>query len=174
MNKVCSKCDKTKDITEYYKSKQYTCGRLPLCKECYKNNYVSKAYHSSYYKKHSKSIKAKSAIWRKNNRERYLEMLRCYREENKEQLHKKQLEYWKNNRERKHVISKRFSDESCRLLKDTYIISIIHQQTMLSYATIRMYPELIDSFRQQVKIKRLLRTTKNKQHGNTKEISETV
>jgi hypothetical protein len=81
-----------------------------------------------------------------NNRQYNKEWQKKYREKHKEYYKDLQL---KSNIER--------TDK----LTDTYIVQNIHYAYGLDYKTIRQHPELIESYRQQIKIKRLLKQKKD-------------
>ena len=58
--------------------------------------------------------------------------------------------------------SKKFYGKlNSKKLKDPYIIEIIRSNTGLENKTIHEHPELIENYRQQIKLKRLLKQKKN-------------
>jgi hypothetical protein len=76
--KICSKCNKSKEITEFYKNKS-------ICKKC----------HNEYYKNY--------AIVNKNKIKEYQ---KSYRNVNKEELKEYQKEYVKNHKGKKYEYDK--------------------------------------------------------------------
>lgn len=85
--KICSKCKRELDITEFYKHKGYKNGLNSICKECKKTeirNWRKQNKESlakkwrKYYLKHKKEILEKQKKYIKKHREKYLEYHRLY------------------------------------------------------------------------------------------------
>ena len=88
---------------------------------------------------------AYSKKYRKEHPEWWKNYMKKYREENKEhiaRLHKPIADIWHKN--------------SCKNLSDTYVINKIAQKSGLKRIDIEPHTELIDAWRQNIKIKRLI------------------
>lgn len=87
MTKYCNRCEATKDLTEFYKSKFSSTGYYSECKACYKQR--NKKYHSENW---DEILKTKQK-YAKNNRDRrrnndYKRMYGISLDEYNEILHK--------------------------------------------------------------------------------------
>jgi 5-methylcytosine-specific restriction endonuclease McrA len=122
--KVCSKCKEEKDISEFCKDSSKPDGLYSSCKSCQK----------SYRKSNKKKIAETNKVWRDKNRDKQINYLREWREENPEYG----SEYYQKNKEQKkkytrqwrienpdkvfaHNMKRRTNGESEELGKDTWI-----------------------------------------------------
>ena len=103
-------------------------------------------YSKIYYQLHPETCKERHANYRINNRIKILK--------------KSRGKYKINQIEILHKIK-----EDVKNLTDNYIEGVMRLTTKLNLKTIRQHPELIENYRQQIKIKRLLKQKKNE---NTK------
>ena len=96
--KVCSKCKKEKELSEFYKHKNDFKSCCKICyKETRKERYKSnKEKELEYYQKNKEKYKE----YYKNNKEYYNEYQKEWRENNKERLKEKRKERYKNNIEK--------------------------------------------------------------------------
>lgn len=85
--KICSKCNKKKDFSEFYKSKRSEDGYNVWCKECSekyqksyreKNKEKSKEYHKNYSKNNSEYLKEKSKNYYKDNKQSIIKRVSNY------------------------------------------------------------------------------------------------
>ncbi len=76
--KVCSKCNKVKPETAYWKHSTTNDGLCGICKSCRKKN------HQAWYQKNKAKVIIVARKWRCRNRERTNENNRKWREKNKE------------------------------------------------------------------------------------------
>ncbi len=95
-NRTCQQCNQTKPITEYYEfyRKGHTFHRLK-CKLCCCANARQatpeaharrRAHAKDYYLRHKKQYAAHAVQWRKDNREKWLEVTRRQRIKKKNQI----------------------------------------------------------------------------------------
>ena len=115
--KVCPKCGRELQLSDFYNDRRRHDGKGIYCKECckkYRENSKEKIkeynrkYSKEYYKNHKEKIKEYNKKYKKeyyeNNKERLKEKTKEYRKNNKEKIkeYKKEYgkEYRKNNRER--------------------------------------------------------------------------
>ena len=108
--KVCSKCNKEKEICEFYKRKESKDGYRSDCKCCFnervleyrKNNKEKiKQRSKDYFQKNKQSHLEKKQIWRKNNPEKYKKQVKDYWDKVKDvQTEKKKI--WINNNRKKY------------------------------------------------------------------------
>jgi len=100
--KICSKCKRELDTTQFSKNKSRKDGLCSECKECYKKWYEENREKQLEYKKK----------WHEENREKQLEYTKKWYEENKE----KALEYakkWREeNREKRLEYAKKWYEEN--------------------------------------------------------------
>lgn len=145
----------------------------------YSNN--RDAYLATKYKWRRKNPDKASAIRRKNYLKHKNE--RCNYAKIYRQLHYESIKEWEanyqiNNREiilqRNRIQHKRnrikISDtnkENAKNLTDNYVESIIRRTTKLNLKTIRQNPKFIENYRQQIKVKRLLKSKGNEQSTKT-------
>lgn len=89
--KICSTCEQEQPITEYHKQSSRKDGHSYQCKSCIK---IASA---NRYKRDSHKIKAKTAEWTNNNKERKYEKSREWNANNPERIYEYQLRYRENN-----------------------------------------------------------------------------
>lgn len=122
--KKCKKCEESKDLLEFYKSKNHADGYLNKCKSClsieYKEKYElnkeeikrkiyerrinnperHKEISKKGYHKHREKNKIREKEWRENNPERVKEYNKNYIIENKDILNIKRKEYLEKNQDK--------------------------------------------------------------------------
>lgn len=125
----------------YYESRKEDLKKYAI--EWYKNN---KETVLNQHKEKSEELKEDCKNWRKNNKDKVKSYKKTYEEENKEA----------------HLIAKSKRTKSAiARLPDYYVSNQIKKQTGLSIETIKKNPELIENHREQIKLKRLIKTIKN-------------
>lgn len=90
MQKTCTKCNITKDISEFNKNKNSKDGHRAACKQCM----------SAYRKANSEKIKKQKDEWTKNNIEKVREGKKKYRQENFEKISRQKKEWRQKNIDR--------------------------------------------------------------------------
>lgn len=166
MERTCKKCGETKPIDKFVKSKGCSEGYCFTCRLCYnsharqivnketraeknKQYKVShkeyfKQYGIQYYKLHKIKFYHQRRKWIENNREKYKEMCN------------------KSSISLKHKLQKRkCSKKAIDSLLDSYIIERLHDIIKIDFKVIKQYPELIENYRQQMRVKRLLKSRKD-------------
>lgn len=135
--KICTKCRVEKGLNEFNKNSKFLDGHEYRCRQC------SRIMFTQYHKEN----RTKLNLYNKKYR----------------LLNQKKIKNWR----KKHPESAKKTNKRCHdELRTSYIVWIIHQSfPELTNSEIRKYPELIESYRQQIKIKRLLKQKKNE---NTK------
>jgi hypothetical protein len=159
MERTCKKCGETKPIEEFGKNhvnnREYISHICKICtghrmKKWRKDNYKEiRRYRIQYDQNHYDIIKNQKSIWEKNNHTG-----------NPDHLRKRKDDYHSNKngqKERQSSYCKSLTDS----LDDQYIIACIKQNYRLERETIKEYPEFIESYRQQIKVKRLIKTKKD-------------
>jgi hypothetical protein len=163
--KICTKCDKVKNIDNYskykYKPKKDGTQKIGIRSYCDKcKNQMTKDWFDK-----NKDYKKQ---WRKENPEKLKEQnIRAkprtdkWRKENKEKLKSKKAKYRLKNIEhikaKKTIEGKKAREE----LQDNYVISQITKRCKLTSKEVRKYPELIETKRLIIKTKRLCKTSQN-------------
>jgi hypothetical protein len=92
--KLCIKCEKTKELSEFGKNRSCKDGLSVYCKQCRKETRTDKprpGYIQEYYLKNKDAIAAKHKEYYEANRETRIAVMKRYYEENKEEL----LQYMK-------------------------------------------------------------------------------
>lgn len=165
MERACKKCGETKPIEEFGKNTKQLRDTIAIyimgsCKKCISN------YNLKYNKNHKKEMHTYNIKnYDKERRKKYYEIrkdeirdtCRLYGQTNKNKLYEKRKEYLKNHPD----IKKELIYRKVRELQDCYIIANIKKSMELDTKTIRDNPELIENYRQYVKVKRLLKSKKN-------------
>lgn len=124
VEKKCTKCLKSKKLTEFSKKSDTKDGLMSHCKLC------RKAKAKLYYQKNKKQIINKSSKYYEHNKDVIKEKHEKYRKENKTKRKIKDKERYKNNREKiiKRVVeytrNKRETDPVCSLKNS--ITALIH------------------------------------------------
>jgi len=185
MKRVCIKCGVEKEIEELRKRNDCKSGYSNICKQCYKE--YNKKYHSKYYQNNKIKCREAAEEYRRShpeyrkrrNKLNYLrrkmnpdfilkEKMRSkkrgergdhakYRKENKELMASRRKMSYSKNIDKIKIKTKEYRKQ----LPDYYIVQKIQASTKLNPKTIRLYPDLIKSYRQQIKMKRLLKQKKN-------------
>lgn len=102
-SKICTKCGKTKPLSDFGNIQKGTGKKRSACKECLnqyqkewqqKNKEKVSGYGREYYGGHKEEIKARSVEWRRTPAGK--ECSRKYREEHKEELTLKRNERLQN------------------------------------------------------------------------------
>ena len=129
MEKTCSKCETTKDLTEFNKRKDTKEGYRSYCRECekewfkiYRENNREKVLegHKLYRENNWEKIAKSHKLYRENNREKVLKRNKLYRENNREKELKRKKLYRENNREKvleSHKLYYENNREKCLLQK---------------------------------------------------------
>lgn len=100
--KICSKCNITKELSSFYKSKKEKDGYQYYCKDCcYESNKGNKTekfeeQHLEYRNKNRKKLCNKSKEYYQNNKEERLKKSKEYRKNNREKYKQYNREYQKN------------------------------------------------------------------------------
>lgn len=104
------------------------------------------------------------------NKDKILQRNRVYANKNKDKIRAKQIEWAQKHRRYlndKYRLSGRLSDRRDTLeLTDNYIIQLIGQNGITTNI-IKQHPELIDNYRQQIKLHRLIKKQSNGQSIET-------
>lgn len=124
-----------------------------------------KELSANYRLTHKNKIKEDQKKWRDENREYMSIRYKKYTIENSEKIIEKSAKYYKQNKNILIEKAKNISKKNVKNLSDSYIKVVIHNSSGLKRDTINENPELIENYRQQIKVKRLLKTIKN---GNKK------
>jgi len=176
MERTCKKCGETKPIEEFGKEKRNISGYGCRCKSCdvlrsleyyYKNHYYDKhkdrifEYHRKYYENNKEKVNGYSKKYYQNNIKYIKKRTKEYRENNKE-YYKEIGEKWReNNKEHISDYNKRYRQNKRSTIPDVYIRILLNRQYGLHAKILKQHPELIENYRQQIKIKRLLKQKKN-------------
>jgi 5-methylcytosine-specific restriction endonuclease McrA len=99
--KRCSKCQISRSLSEFSKSKGSADGYQYYCKAC------KKSYARKYEDENKSALTAKRAEWKNRNREKVLACQAVYRETHREQLSAARSAYWKTNPDRKNAAKQR-------------------------------------------------------------------
>jgi hypothetical protein len=94
MRKTCSKCETTKELTEFNKDKTKKDGHRSECRECEKE--AKKLYRENNKEK----ILEKEKLYYENNKEKIIESRKLYYENNKEKVLERSRLYNENNKEK--------------------------------------------------------------------------
>ena len=78
----------------------------------------------------------------------------------KEYLDNRPKKHYEVYNEASRIKSLEYSKKSCEEINDHYVASFISRRSTLSYKELRQQPELLDAYRQNLKIKRLLKQNK--------------
>ena len=92
MEKTCSKCQTTKELTEFFKNKKAKDGHRSECRECEKES--NKLYHENNKEK----ILETKKLYRENNKEKISETNKLYYENNKRKILERKKLYYENNK----------------------------------------------------------------------------
>jgi len=145
MERTCKKCGETKPIEKFKKRDTCIYGRGHVCKTCSRKSY-------------RKTPAYKKARVRANARYR-----KKYPDKIKEYDKKYRLSHPYGERQKE--TEKKRRKKNADKLTDRHVINVIRHVKKIKAETIRQYPEFIQTYRQQLKVKRLL---KQKQDENTK------
>lgn len=94
MRKTCSKCETTKELTEFNKDRTKKEGHRPECRECEKER------NKLYYENNKEKVLEARKLYRENNKEKLSEKQKLYRENNKEKISESSKLYRENNKEK--------------------------------------------------------------------------
>ena len=107
--KICSRCKKEKEVTEFHKCSRNKDGYKYACKEClclwfkdyYKQNkqYYRK-HHSKYYQKHREQLNQYKRDYYRKNKDKLNENLSKWRKENIDKKREWERNYYHNNENR--------------------------------------------------------------------------
>lgn len=140
MERTCKKCGETKPIEEFCKSKECLFGYSHQCQKCRRLHY-NKEIRQRYYETRKEEIR---------------KIARLYKIRNRNWISKKQREYYTTHP----ILRKEKCNRRARDLQDCYLINHLCRDFRLTAKDIRQHPELIENYRQQIKIKRLLKSKK--------------
>ena len=94
MEKTCSRCGKTKRLSEFHKEKRTKGGHRCYCKECVR------IYNQTYYAANRERVRAAVAAWKKANPEQVAAAGKAWREANPERVAASNRAYHAANRDR--------------------------------------------------------------------------
>lgn len=101
--RICTKCNKEKELSEYYFRTDYQRYSTVCKKCCIKRSKKYRDSHIDYYKKYMKDYRKTHKGYYKNymseNRNKYKELQRDWYENNKDERQEYQKNYYKNNKE---------------------------------------------------------------------------
>jgi len=136
------------------------CGECKVCKkrEASKRYYLKsgKERQKEYVKKNKEKNKEWMKNWRLRNPEKF-------KENKKKSMFKKKQKYadmtkeWRKKNKQK---TKQFAHNYRLNLVDTYVKTLIVKATNIKYKSLDKHSELIKSYREQIKIKRLIKQKK--------------
>lgn len=113
--KFCTKCEVTKDLSQFHTNKRAKDGAHAHCKQC------SKAYHKARYEANKEQILAEMKVYYEDNREDKIAYSRARYESKKEEINKQKAEYSKRPDVRKTQnaknVEKRKTDPLAKLKK---------------------------------------------------------
>jgi len=173
MEQTCKKCGETKTIEEFAKNCKYINGKYYInyrnyCLLCYNeikrikyNENVElerKRQRERWAQNRDKLVREKRER-RMRNKQKYKETDRKWNEANRDKRRNQVYKYKKRYPDRVKETAKRSRDKSAREVSDTYVKKIINRNYDISFKSITK--ELIRSYRQQIKVKRLLKQKKN-------------
>ena len=156
VTKICSSCGESKGVEEFYK----TGGVCKACGKVYRREYYenNKRQWNKYYENNKRDNKEKilkyQAEYRKNNREKILEHQAEYRKNNREKIKGIWKKYQNNNRDK----LKEYGKKRTASVPYSYAKGIVKK----CYSLENPPPELIETKRNVIKIKRLLNQIKKK------------
>ena len=101
MKKKCNKCEKEKELFEFYKDRTKKDGYRHQCKSCIKENNKEyyKEYSKEYYEKNKEKISKKRKKYYKEYYENNKGKKKEYFQKNKEKINEKQRGYRRNKRQ---------------------------------------------------------------------------
>lgn len=146
MERTCRECGETKPIEKFKKVASCRYGHGHICYKCFR-------------KKWDNTEKGKERRKRRNKKRNELRKLGIIKrpKASREQNRIRALKY-----RRKNIIKmQNKANNETKSLTNRYISSLINQASGLPYKIIKEHPELIDSWRQQIKLKRLIKSQKN-------------
>jgi len=113
VTKQCTKCGKTKPVTEFHKNKGGKYGVQSRCKVCRKANKAKWSaenpyYGARYYAENAEKMKERIRIWRAENPEKRRATDAKYRAKNAEKVKAYRAEYQKANRDKFRASSQRY------------------------------------------------------------------
>jgi hypothetical protein len=189
MERTCKKCGETKPIEEFVKDKLKSNGYKNICKKCrnYKtrlsyrlNPEKSKIRTLNYRKNNRERYLARARKYNFDHREENSIKNKIRRDKVKKEnpekiIQKRHIDYIKTREislrqskiyalshpEMYRLASKKYHNKVKEELGDEYVIAIFKPASGLRITTIKNNPELIEKWRQQIKIKRLLKQKKN-------------
>lgn len=122
MDKICSKCKRKLNITQFNKNCKAKDGLCTICKDCQKQYRIdNRDKRQAYYKEHKQyyldydekrkndpqRIKQKRQNYL-NNADHYVELSKLYYQNNREQCLKREKEYYQNNKQKLQQYSKQY------------------------------------------------------------------
>jgi hypothetical protein len=191
--KVCSKCGEEKPLDGFSVSARCRGGYVSRCKKCkaeYTKQYVKlnrekvresasalrvrnkekiKEENRIYYLKN----KEKAASYRLQNKDKIKEQKRLWRLKNIDKRQTDQHLWRQKNRDHARDYDINYGKASREIISDVYVCKLIYHKLYsahnltLTAAIIRDHPDLIESYREQIKIKRLLISKKQRYKKST-------
>jgi len=103
--KICSKCHKEKELSEFHKDKKTFDGLRIYCKDCvrlykseYDKNHAQKRHQT--YLDNKDNVLKQSREWRKTHKEQHKNTNKKYFENHQEEIKKYRKDYYQENKER--------------------------------------------------------------------------
>jgi hypothetical protein len=140
MRRCCKTCRVKRLIQNFHKDKRFWDGISHECEKCYKNRLKNR--------KNPNRNKDKSNAY--NRQYRKIKRAEC----------NKYNKNWRKSEAGVQALKGRHRKEVENLTND-YILNTLKQSTGLSRQVLKQYPELIDSYKLQIKVKRLIKNRKN-------------
>lgn len=173
--KICSKCCEEKQLAEFPKQNGGKMGYRASCKSCCKayreeNRERILILQKKNYLENKAKYLEKRRIYKENNKEKIKSQDRVrylkYYDKNKDIIKERKLKWvsengsyqtsWrKKNRDKLNGYRKNTIDN----LSDTYIVSLLHNQYGLKFSDIRANQDMIDLKKIIIKTKRLCKTS---------------
>lgn len=106
VNKVCSKCNTGKCISEFYRNKNMKDGHVNECKSCAKiriadwnnkNRDKVRSYNRKWASENRELCNANTTKYRENNRSKRADFAKKYRAENKDKIRDYKIKYKSDN-----------------------------------------------------------------------------
>lgn len=102
MNKVCTSCNKAKNIEEFKEHPRYRDGRVTWCREC------TSEYRKKHYRKNVSRVKELSKSYYQSNKDTYLKQHADYRDNNREKMRQITADWAKENKGRCNAKSRQY------------------------------------------------------------------
>lgn len=166
--KTCTKCCIPKPIKRFRKRTKFknSVAYAYIQKKCM--DCECKEQKERYHKNieiHRERNRSRARKYYNENKDILNEIKRDLRKEKNNPILLYQREYNKKNKDKiakQHkIVAKRFQEKIRDNLSDSYVIQHIIQRTSLKREDIEKYPEMIEAYRQQMKINRIIKNKKS-------------